>query len=87
MSSSPAPRWWSRIVRKQLLVAAAIGVLVLAVCAPALADDSASVVRPAVPPDTTALARASIVAAPVIDPAVLAYERVEDEPAVAKAKP
>ncbi len=88
MSSSSAPRWWSRIVRKQLLVAAAIGVLLLAVCAPALADDSASVVRPAVPPDTTALARASIVAGRLDEALrilgrVVTSERSEDERATA----
>ena len=88
MPSSSAPRWWSRIVRKQLLVAAAIGVLLLAVCAPALADDSAPVVRPAVPPATTALARASIVAgrldeAPRILGRVVTSDRSEDERATA----
>ena len=61
MSSSCPPRWWSRLLRKQLLLVAAVGVIVLAVCAPAFADDEPPA-RAAVPPDTTALARASIVA-------------------------
>ena len=61
MSSSRPPRWWSRLLRKQLLLVAAVGVIVLAVCAPAFADDEPPA-RAAVPPDTTALARASIVA-------------------------
>ena len=60
MSSPRAPRWWSRLLRKHLLLAAAVGIIVLAACAPALADDEAPA-RAAVPPDTTALARASIV--------------------------
>lgn len=92
MSSSSArsapPRWWSRLVRKQLLLAAAIGVIVLAVCAPALADDTAPTVRPAVPPDTTALARASIVAGRLDEALrilgrVVGSDRPEDERATA----
>lgn len=88
MSSSSPPRWWSRLLRKQLLVAAAIGVIVLAVCAPAFADETVPVVRQ-VPPDTTALARASIVggrldeALRILDKVIVAADRPEDERATA----
>ena len=57
MALSSAPRWWSRLLRKQLLVATAIGILVLACCAPAFAD-APTVPFHGVPPDTTALASA-----------------------------
>ncbi len=85
MLSALALRWWSRLIRKQLLGAAAIGMLLLAVRAPALADDNAPAPRPAVPPDTTALARASIVAGRfdealrILDKVAIASDRSEDE--------
>ncbi|HSO40490.1 MAG TPA: hypothetical protein VLT33_48520 [Labilithrix sp.] len=86
MPLSRAPRWWSRLLRKQLLVVAAVGVIILAACAPALADEPAP--RAAVPPDTTALARGAIVAGR-LDEAVrllsrlVMSERPEDERAAA----
>ena len=83
---SSTPRWWSRVLRKHLLVATAIGLIVLAACAPALADETASLA--AVPADTMALARAAIVAGRLEDALrilnrIALSDRHEEERAVA----
>ena len=85
---SRPPYWYARLARRVLLVATAIGVVILAACSPALADEVAAPSTLANMADTTALARVAIVDGRLDDALrvlarVIATERSEDERAAA----
>ena len=80
MRPSRPSRWSVRLVRRYLLVAAAIVVIVLAACAPALADEAGSPApAPDTQTDTTALARAAIVEGRLVDALGILSEVIRSE--------